>query len=444
MFESLSEKLEVIFKKLRSRGKLNEQNIKEALKEVKMALLEADVNFKVVKEFISKVEERAVGQEVLGSLTPGQQVIKIVNDELISLMGKTGGKINLSSKPPTTIMLVGLHGSGKTTTVAKLAKSFKEDGHKVLLVPADVYRPAAIQQLQVLGETLNVDVYNTNQKDNPVSLCQEALGKAETEKHDIIIIDTAGRFHVDEDLMNELKDIKKVINPHEVLLVADAMTGQDAVNVAKGFHQALTIDGIILTKMDGDSRGGAALSICTLTNRPIKFIGVGEKVDDLEIFHPERMASRILGMGDILSLVERAEASFDKEKAKELEKKIRRDSLTLEDFREQLQKIKNMGPLDQLMGMVPGLGKLKGAGKIQTDNGELVKMEAIINSMTYKERINHTIINGNRRKRIAQGSGTTVQDVNRLLKQFVQMQKMMKGFAKGMGKMKGRRSLMPF
>ena len=393
-------------------------------------MLEADVNFKVVKGFIEGVKQKALGQEVLRSLTPAQQFIKIVKDELIALMGDRESHLNLTGTSPHPVMVVGLQGSGKTTTIGKLARLLGDKGHHPLLVPADVYRPAAIEQLKTLGKQLGADVYNTDPGQRPIDICRDALLQAQRKGLSVMLIDTAGRWHVDQELMGELQQIKEVTKPQEVLLVADAMTGQEAVNVATSFNELLDIDGVILTKMDGDARGGAALSIKAVTQKPIKFIGVGEKLDALEVFHPERMASRILGMGDILSLIERAEAAVDTEEAVALEKKIRKDGFTLEDFRSSFQQIKKMGPIQDLLGMVPGLNSkaLKG---MQVDEKKLGRMEAILNSMTAKERLHPTILNGSRRKRIAYGSGTTVQDVNRLLKQYMQTRKVLKKFGKG-------------
>lgn len=427
MFENLSNKLETIFKKLRGYGRLNEDNIKEALREVRIALLEADVNLNVAKEFIEKIRARAVGQEVMSSLTPGQQVVKIVYEELAAILGSAGSKIVFSARPPTIIMMVGLQGSGKTTTSAKLARLLSKDGQKPLLVAADVYRPAAIEQLDILGRELGIPVFKGNGTNDPVEICRGSLTNASENGCRSIIVDTAGRLHIDEALMSELKNIKGEIKPHEILLVADAMTGQDAVNLAKSFNEQLGIDGIVLTKMDGDARGGAALSIRYVTGKPIKFIGIGEKLDQLEPFYPDRVASRILGMGDVLSLIEKAQESFDEDAAKKMQKKFREDSFSLADFREHLMQIKKLGPLDQILGMIPGMGKLKDK---EVDERELVRIAAIIDSMTEKERSNHTIINGSRKKRIAKGSGTEVYEVNRLLKQFVQMKKMMKQFSK--------------
>jgi signal recognition particle subunit SRP54 len=444
MFENLSAKLEGIFKRLRGHGKLTEQNIQEALKEVRIALLEADVNFKVVKDFIQSVEKRAIGQEVMASLTPAQQLVKIVKEEVTSLMGGEEQRIHLSGSPPVPIMLVGLHGCGKTTTAAKLARYFKERKKRPYLVPADVYRPAAIEQLQKLGEELKVDFYRPEASQTPLDICLKARDVALKGGYDLMLIDTAGRLHIDEALMLELREIKAQIKPKEVVLVADAMTGQDAVNMAKNFNERLGIDGIILTKMDGDARGGAALSMKSVTEKPIKFIGVGEKLDALEVFHPDRMASRILGMGDVFTLIEKAEAAFDEKKAMELEKKIRKDSFTLEDFRDQIGQVRNMGSLESILGMIPGLPKkMKGMGGFDFDEKELVRVEAIINSMTPKERAHYLIINGSRRLRIARGSGTTVQEVNQLLKRYAQVRKMMRQFAK-MGEKGFGRGRMPF
>jgi len=431
MFDSLTDKLSSVFKKLRGHGKLTEQNITEALKEVRLALLEADVNFKVVKDFVERIRSRAVGQEVLESLTPAQQVIKIVHEELISLMGGMSSALNLSYKPPIPIMLVGLQGSGKTTTVGKLGKFLKDKGRKPYLVPADVQRPAAIEQLKKLGEQLGLPVFDPDPKESPLTICRKALSWANGEDGDVLLIDTAGRLHIDEPLMKELEEIRREIIPREILLVADAMTGQDAVNVARRFNEALDIQGVILTKLDGDARGGAALSIKAVTGKPIKFVGVGEKLDALEVFHPDRMASRILGMGDVLSLIEKAQEAIDTKKAQELEKKLLKDTFTLEDFREQLQQIKKMGSIDQILSMIPGMGRLKLPQNLQGSEKELVKVEAIINSMTGQERRSPEVLNGSRRLRIAKGSGTTVQDVNQLLKQYLQMKKMLRQFKKG-------------
>ncbi len=444
MFDSLSDKLEAVFKKLRGRGVLKEDNVKEALREVRLALLEADVNFKVVKDFIGRIQERAVGQEVLTSLTPGQQVIKIVHEELVALLGGTQAKLHLSPNPPTTIMMVGLQGSGKTTTAGKLAKNFKKDGRRVLLVPADTRRPAAIQQLLTLAKQVGVDAYTSDQKD-PVAICSSAVKHAASSLYEVVILDTAGRLQIDEPLMEELRLIKAEAKPHEVLFVADAMTGQEAVNIAAKFNSDLGFDGVVLTKLDGDARGGAALSVRAVTGKPLKFVGVGEKLDALEPFHPDRMASRILGMGDVMSLIEKAQESVDRQEAEKLAKKLKKNSFDLDDFRNQLKQVKKLGGLEQIMGMIPGMGKLK-LPDTQVNEKELTKVDAIISSMTPKERSDYTIINGSRRARIAKGSGTQVQDVNRLLKQFAEMRKMMKSMTSGkmakMGRMLGGR--MPF
>ncbi|MBI4683098.1 MAG: signal recognition particle protein [Nitrospirae bacterium] len=431
MFESLSDRLEGILKKLKGRGLLKEADIAAALKEIRIALLEADVNFQVVKDFVEKVRERAVGKEVIESITPGQQVVKIVHDCLCELMGGGQSKINLAPNPPTVIMLVGLHGSGKTTTSAKLAMNFKKDGRRPMLVALDTGRPAAIDQLKSLGMQIGVPVHSTQPGDNPVAIYPEALKKAKLEGRDILILDTAGRLHIDEDLMEQLRELKREAKPDEILLVADAMTGQDAVNIAKSFNEKLDLHGVILTKMDGDARGGAALSIVNVTNKPIKFIGVGEKIDFLEPFHPERMASRILGMGDVVSLVEKAQEAVDLEEALKLEDKINKDRFTFEDLINQIKQIKKMGPLENILSMIPGLGKqLKG---VNIDDRAFVKVEAIINSMTMQERRNYVILSGNRKKRIAAGSGTTVADVNKIVKQHLMMKKMLKKMKRGKG-----------
>jgi signal recognition particle subunit SRP54 len=442
-FEGLADKLQQTLKKLRGAGKLNEKDIKDAMREVKMALLEADVSFKVVKEFINKVTEKAMGHEVLESLTPGQQVIKIVNEQLAELMGSTNSKILFSSKPPTIIMMVGLQGAGKTTTCGKLGLLLKKQGKNPLLVACDVYRPAAIKQLEVVGGQVGIEVFSMGDKTSPVDISKAAAAHALKNGNDVVIIDTAGRLHINEELMDELADINKNVKPTEILLVVDSMTGQDAVNVAESFNEKLGIDGVILTKLDGDTRGGAALSVRAITGKPIKFAGMGEKMDELEPFHPDRMASRILGMGDVLSLIEKAQTAFDERKAMELEKKIRTQQFTFDDFLDQLQQMKSMGPLSSIMEMIPGMNssKLKG---MEVDDKELVKVEAIIRSMTKKERQSPELINGSRRKRIAAGSGTSVQDVNRVMKNFEQSKKMMKQFA-GMGKdMKKGKMKMPF
>ena len=431
IFEGLAEKLQDTFKKLSGKGKLNEKDVKGALREVKMALLEADVNYKVVKDFIKRIEERAVGSEVMESLTPAQQVIKIVNDELSDLMGGSRTEINLSDNPPTTIMLVGLQGAGKTTFAGKLARSYKNEGKQPLLAAGDIYRPAAIKQLQVLGDRLEVPVFSMGDKKEPSDIAKGAVSAANSKGNDVVIFDTAGRLHIDEEMMDELKEIKTAIKPDEILLVVDAMTGQDAVNVAENFDDVLGIDGVALTKLDGDARGGAALSIKAVTGKPIKFVGTGEKLADMEPFYPERMSSRILGMGDVLSLIEKAEKNIDEKKAEELEEKIRNNSFTLDDFLDQMDQVRNMGPLDEVLGMMPGMGGAKQLKNMQFDEKELDHIEAIINSMTEEEKLDPSVINGSRRKRIAQGSGRKVQEVNRLLKQFKQTKKMMKQLNNG-------------
>ncbi len=431
MFESLSDKLDSVFRKLKGRGKLTEKNIEEGLKEVRMALLEADVHYRVAKQFIADVKERALGREVLASLTPGQQVVKIVNEELTELMGSQHEDLNLSGTSPVALMLVGLQGSGKTTTAGKLAVFLRNKGRKPFLVPADVYRPAAIDQLKKLGAQLGVPVFNSSTDMDPVQICREARTAAHQQGCDTLLLDTAGRLHVDEALMEELNRINKEVKPSDILLVADAMTGQDAVNIAKSFDEMLNIGGVVLTKMDGDARGGAALSIKSITGKPIKFIGVGEKLNELEPFHPDRLASSILGMGDVLTLIEKAQEAVDEKKAAELEKKLRKSQFTLEDFRDQMVQIRKMGSLGDIMKMIPGMGKLKQLKNLDVDENEFVRIEAIINSMTPGERQQHTMINGSRRKRIAKGSGTKVQDVNRLLKNYTQMLKMLKKINKG-------------
>jgi signal recognition particle subunit SRP54 len=443
MFDNLSDKLNTVFKKLKGHGKLTEKNIEAGLKEVRMALLEADVHFRVVKRFIGDVKERALGQNVLNSLTPGQQIIKIVNEELTALMGSQHESLNLSGTPPAGVMLVGLQGSGKTTTTGKLAVYLRNQGKKPYLVPADVYRPAAIDQLQKLGDQLSVPVYPASKRMNPVDICRDAKIAALKAGCDVMLLDTAGRLHIDEALMGELQAIKEKAAPADILLVADAMTGQDAVNIAQTFDEALDIGGVILTKLDGDARGGAALSIKAITGKPIKFVGVGEKLNQLEAFHPDRMASSILGMGDVLTLIEKAQAVVDEEQAAQLEKKLRKSQFSLEDFRDQLVQVRKMGSLSDLIKMIPGIGQSKHVKNLEVDDGEFVKIEAIINSMTPEERRKHAIINGSRRRRIAKGSGTTVQDVNRLLKNYTQMLKMMKKLNKsGMRGM--QRGMLPF
>ncbi len=432
MFQNLTEKLSNAFKKFKNKGKLTEADVREGMREVKLALLEADVNFKVVKDFIKSVTERAVGQEVLESLLPAQQIVKIVNEELIKLMGSEASKLEISSRPPTVVMMVGLQGAGKTTHTGKIANMLKHKGKNPLLVACDVYRPAAVDQLKIVGETVNIPVFSMGTKISPVEIAKAGIEHAKKNGHDMVFIDTAGRLHIDEELMGELVNIKNATNPTEILLVVDAMTGQDAVNVADSFNELLDITGVVLTKMDGDTRGGAALSVKYITGKPIKFIGTGEKLDAIELFHPDRMASRILGMGDILSLIEKAEAAYDEKHAKELEKKFREQTFTLDDFLKQLYQIKKMGNLNQLIAMIPGVNAsaLKDA---QVDEKQMTKIEALILSMTKEERLRPEIINGSRRKRIANGSGTTVEDVNKLLKQFEQMKKTMKQFS-NMGK----------
>ena len=426
-FESLSEKLAAAFKKLRSKGKLNESDIKDAMREVKMALLEADVNYKVVKDFVKTVSERAVGQEVLESLTPAQQVIKIVNDELTALMGKDNARIQFPSKPPCVVLMCGLQGSGKTTHSAKLARYFKNQGHRPLLVACDIYRPAAIDQLKIVGEKAGAQVFEMG-KENPVKIAAEALKYAKDHGNDLVIIDTAGRLHIDEVLMEELKQIEAAVNPNEILLVVDSMTGQDAVNVADTFNKALPITGVILTKLDSDTRGGAAISVLQVTGKPIKFAGTGEKIDDLEPFHPDRMASRILGMGDVLTLIEKAQDAVDEKEAAKLAQKMKENSFDMNDLLDNLRQITKMGSIKQILGMIPGIGSK--AVSIDVDERQFSRIEAIITSMTPAEREKPSIINPSRKRRIAAGSGTRVEDVNRLLKQFEQMKTMMKQFSK--------------
>ncbi len=438
-FESLAEKLQTAFKKLTSRGKLTEADVKEGMREIKLALLEADVNFLVVKDFIKRVSERAVGQGVLESLTPGQQVIKIVNEELTALMGESNAKLAVASKPPTVILMAGLQGAGKTTMCGKLGGMLHKNGKKPLLVACDIYRPAAIKQLQILGESLGLTVFEKGTQ-KPERTSAEAIEFAKSKGFDTVIIDTAGRLHIDEDMMDEIGRIRDTVNPDEILLVVDAMTGQDAVNVAKAFNDKLDVSGIVISKLDGDTRGGAALSIRSVTGKPIKFCGVGEKLGDIEPFYPDRMANRILGMGDVLTLIEKAEQVIDEKRALELQEKMRNQQFTLEDFLEQFQQLRQMGSLTDLMGMIPGMGKMKPAD-MEIDEKEIKKMEAIIQSMTKDERAYPNIINGNRRKRIAAGSGTNIQQVNRLLNQFEQSKKLMKQFS-GAGK-KGKFK-MPF
>jgi signal recognition particle subunit SRP54 len=446
MFEALTQRLEAIFDRLRGAGRLTEENIQEALREVRVALLEADVNFKVVRSFVERVREKAVGHEVLQSLTPGQQVVKIVHGELVDLLGGAAHRLAMAPRPPTVIMVLGLQGSGKTTSVAKLGRHFQREGFRPLLVAADIYRPAAIEQLRVLGAELSLPVHGVEGRP-PAEIAREAVDQAATQGWNPVLLDTAGRLHIDEAMVEELKVLRRDVKPHHVLLVVDAMTGQDAVTMAQRFQQEVGYDGVVLTKLDGDARGGAALSIRAVTGKPIVFCGVGERVDALEPFHPDRMASRILGMGDVLSLVERAQATVDAGKAEELAQKIREDSFTLEDFAEQLRQLRKMGPLDQILDMVPFLkGAKVGAAELDAESKDLGRFEAIIGSMTPGERQTPAIINGERRTRIARGSGTSVQDVNRLLKQYAQLRKMMKNM-KGMGGRFGKKDLrraMPF
>lgn len=428
MFESLSEKLQNVFQKLRGKGTLSEQDVSEAAREVRLVLLEADVNFRVVKDFVARVKKRAIGQDVLQSLTPGQQVVKIVNEELISLLGGSDTTLRMASKPPTVIMLCGLQGSGKTTTAGKLANLMRHQGRKPLLVAADVYRPAAIKQLQVLGEQLGIPVFSLGDKADPVDIAKAAVGSASTNGQDVVILDTAGRLHIDTDLMQELVRIKTEVSPNEVLLVVDSMTGQDAVNVAEQFNSQLEVSGFIVTKLDSDARGGAALSIRAVTGKPIKFAGVGEKMEALEPFHPDRMASRILGMGDVLSLIEKAEAAMDVKKAEELERKFRENKFDFDDYLDQMAQVRKMGPLDQIIGMIPGLNAKRMKG-VEIDESQVGRVEAIIKSMTKDERRRPEILNGSRKRRVAKGSGASIQEVNRLINQFDQMRKMMKDIA---------------
>lgn len=438
MFDNLTEKLNETFRKLKGHGKLTEDNIKEGLREIRLALLEADVNYKVVKNLIETIHVRAVGQEVMQSLTPGQQVVKIVYEELTSLMGGTGQDLDFSGRPPWTFLLVGLQGSGKTTTAGKLARLLKTKGRQPLLVPADVQRPAAIEQLMKLGEQISVPVFPSTANMQPIEIAIKARVSAGERGCDTLILDTAGRLQVDEALMEELKAVKTELEPNEILLVADAMTGQEAVNVAKTFHKWLDLTGVILTKMEGDARGGAALSIKAVLDRPIKFIGVGEKLDAFEPFYPDRVASRIMDQGDMLTLIEKAQEAIDQEQAQDLIRKLRKDEFTLEDFKNQVSQIKKLGSLDQILGMIPGLGKLKKLKDMRPEEAELKKIEAIINSMTPEERRDITVLNASRRRRVARGSGAKVSDVNALIKNFLQTKKMMKKFSEGEFKSFGR------
>jgi len=441
-FEGLSSKLADVFKSLRGKGRLTEKDVKDAMREVRLALLEADVNFKIVKDFIAAVTEKAVGNDVLTSLTPGQQVIKIVNDELTELMGSSQSKLTFSQNPPTVYMLVGLQGAGKTTAAGKIAAQLRKQGKRPLLVACDVYRPAAVKQLQVVGGNYNIPVFDMGTGENPVTIAKNGVEHAKSHNNDIVIIDTAGRLHINDELMNELAEIKKTSRPTEILLVVDAMTGQDAVNVAEGFNARIGIDGVILTKLDSDARGGAALSVRKITGKPIKFAGMGEKIDDLEPFYPDRMASRILGMGDVLSLIEKAQSAIDEEEAAKLEKKLRKAEFDLEDFLQQMQQMKKMGPLKNILGMLPGIRKMK-LDDASIDEKALSHVEAIIRSMTPQERRNPDILNGSRKKRVAAGSGRTIQEVNQLVKRFDEMKKLMKQFAGGAKGKKGAFNL-PF
>lgn len=432
-FESLSNRLQNVFSKLRGKGKVTEDDLNEAMREVRLALLEADVNFKVVKDFIAKVKEKALGLDVSKSFTPGMVVIDIVNKELTELMGGSQSKLAKANKPPTVIMMAGLQGAGKTTTSGKLAKLLQKGNHKPLLVACDIYRPAAIKQLQVLGEQINAPVFALGDQTSPVEIARQSLQFAKDNNNDYVIIDTAGRLHIDEALMEELKNIHQIVKPDEVLLVVDAMTGQDAVNVAQSFHEQLELTGVVLTKLDGDTRGGAALSVKAVTGCPIKFAAMGEKIDSLEPFHPERMASRILGMGDMLSLIEKAQAGIDADQAKEMERKMRTAEFTFDDFLEQMAQVRKLGPLDQIMDMLPGMNKMKGVKDMKIDEKQIGRVEAIVRSMTKEEKQKPELLNHSRRKRVAAGSGTTIVEVNRLIKQFDDMKKMMKQFSSMMG-----------
>lgn len=443
-FEGLSEKLNSVFKKLRGKGVLTESDINEAMREVKLALLEADVNYKVVKDFVAIVKEKSLGENVIGSLTPGQQVIKIVNDELVGLMGGTNSKLTYSPRGFTIIMLVGLQGTGKTTTCGKLAAYLKKNGKNPMMAACDIYRPAAIDQLEIVGKSVGVPVFCDRTGTDPVAIAKKAEKEAEYKGHDVLLVDTAGRLHVDETLMDELVRIKKEIKPHEILLVVDAMTGQDAVNAAEAFHSTLGLDGIIMTKLDGDTRGGAVLSVKSVTGKPIKFIGVGEKLDALEAFHPERMASRILGMGDVMSLIEKAQENFDEEKAKDLEKKMKKNQFTLEDFLDQFSQIRGMGGLSKIMDMLPGGGVKASEEQLSQGEKEFRYMEAIIQSMTKEERKNPQILNASRRKRIANGAGVTVSKVNNLIKKYDETKKLMKQFSGGKIGKKNKRMFQGF
>jgi len=444
-FENLGEKLQNVFKMLKGKGRLSEKDVKEAMREVRLALLEADVNFRVVKEFVTNLTEKAVGHTVLEALNPGQQVIKLVDQELTALMGSTQSQLTFSPKPPTVYMMVGLQGAGKTTSSGKLSGILRKQGRKPLLIACDIYRPAAIKQLQIVGKTYNIPVFEMGDKEAPEVIAQKGIEYANQNGHDVVLIDTAGRLHIDDALMGELSRVKSAVMPQEILLVVDAMTGQDAVNVAQTFNDKLGLDGIIVTKLDSDTRGGAVLSVKAVTGKPIKYVGMGEKLEDMEPFYPDRMASRILGMGDVLSLIDKAQQAFDEKQAAELEQKIRQNALTLDDFLSQMQQMKKMGPLKDLLGMMPGIDQSQLAGA-DIDEKALAHVEAIIQSMTGHERRDPSILNGSRKRRIAAGSGRSIQDVNRLLKQFEEMRKMMKGLAGGMtgkkGK-KGRKGFLP-
>jgi len=431
MFEKLQERLDVVFKKVKGYGKLTEGNIKDSLREVRVALLEADVNYKVAKDFLERVQQLALGDEVMTSITPGQKFVKIVYDEMVDLLGSTNKPLDVAGSPPVPIMLLGLQGSGKTTTAGKLALYLRKKGRKPLLVPTDVYRPAAIQQLEKIGNQLSIDCFSPAEGSDPVQICQDAKAHAMKRGLDTLLVDTAGRLHIDEEMVGELVRQKKLLSPRETLLVVDAMTGQDAVNMAKAFDEKVRIDGVILTKLDGDARGGAALSVRAVTGKHIKFIGMGEKLDALEAFYPDRMASRILGMGDVVSLVEKAQEVFDEKKAKELERKLRKDEFTLEDFRDQIKQVRKLGSMESVINMIPGMGKFKGAIDFSEAEKEIKRTEAIINSMTPKERLYPNLIDGSRRVRIAKGSGLRVQDVNELLKRYLETRKMIKRFTKG-------------
>ncbi|WP_400163413.1 signal recognition particle protein [Brevibacillus sp. TJ4] len=432
-FESLASRLQNAFDKLRGRGKIDEAVVNEAMREVRLALLEADVNFKVVKDFIARVKERAVGQDVMKSLTPGQMVIKIVNEELVQLMGGSVAQLTMAHKPPTVIMMAGLQGAGKTTTTGKLAKYLQKQNRKPLMVAADIYRPAAIKQLQVLGEQLNVPVFSLGDQVSPVEIARQAIEHAKENHLDVVLLDTAGRLHIDEALMEELRQVREVAKPEEILLVVDAMTGQDAVNVAESFNSQLELTGVVLTKLDGDTRGGAALSVKAVTGKPIKFAAMGEKLDALEAFHPDRMASRILGMGDVLSLIEKAQANVDEEKARDMERQMRQGEFTFDMFLDSMQQLRSLGPFEDILGMLPGMNKMK--GKMNVDEKQIARVEAIAKSMTKAERANPGLLNASRRKRIANGSGTSIQEVNRFLNQFEEMKKMMKQFSGAADKM---------